>query len=105
MPTSSINGPRSLGRTGTKYLTARKQVLENNQICALCGELIDLELAWPNPMYGTVDHIIPVADLARDDPALWDPKNLQPAHLACNARKGRGDRQVAVHPTSRNWRE
>jgi 5-methylcytosine-specific restriction endonuclease McrA len=106
MPTSSINGPRSLGRTGTKYLTARKQVLDHNQICWLCGELIDMELKWPHPMYGTVDHIIPVKDLARDDPRLWDPKNLKPAHLSCNARRARqGARTAVEHPTSRNWRE
>jgi 5-methylcytosine-specific restriction endonuclease McrA len=106
MPTDSRNGPRSLGRTGSKYLSARAQVLANNQICWLCGELIDLDLEWPHPMYGTADHIIEVKNLARDDPRLWDPKNLKPAHLSCNSRRSRtGTIKVAEHPTSRNWRE
>lgn len=107
MPTSSVNGPRSLGRTGAKYLAARAQVLANNQICWLCGELIDMTIKDSHdPMYATVDHIIPVKDLERDDPLLWDPRNLKPAHLSCNARRARtGTIKVAEHPTSRNWRE
>lgn len=106
MPTNSDHGPRSLGRTGSKYLSARAQVLGNNQICWLCGELIDMDLVWPDPMYGTVDHIKPVKELSRTDPLLYDPRNLKPAHLSCNARRARtGTMKVAEHPTSRNWRE
>lgn len=106
MPTSSANGPRSLGRRGYRFEHARKQVLAASQICWLCDELIDMELKWPDPMYGTVDHIIPVKDLAPDDPRLWDPRNLKPAHLSCNARRARtGTIKVAEHPTSRNWSE
>ncbi|AQT25769.1 HNH endonuclease [Mycobacterium phage EniyanLRS] len=74
-------------------------MLEANPICHLCGELIDLDLKWPDPMYGTADHIIPVKDLARDDPRLYDPKNLRPAHLSCNARRGSTKHKVD-HPNS-----
>lgn len=104
MPTNSNFGPRSLGRSGSRYLASRRQVLEANQICWLCGELIDLTLTWPNPMYATVDHIIPEAELTdREDPRHWDPKNLRPAHLACNARRGTGSIKVE-HPSSLSWR-
>jgi len=103
MPTSSANGPRSLGRTGPKYLSARKRVLEASQICWRCGELIDMDLKWPDPMYATADHIIPVSELAHDDPRLWDPKNMKPAHLRCNSRRGTGKATV-VHPSSLLWR-
>jgi len=107
MPTTSVNGPRSRGRTGSKFLTARANVLANNRICWICGELIDMDLEWPHPMYGTVDHYpFEVKDLPQDDPRLWDPKNLKPAHLSCNARRSRtGTMKVAEHPTSRNWSE
>jgi 5-methylcytosine-specific restriction endonuclease McrA len=104
MPTSSVKGPRSLGRSGSKYLTSRKRVLEADQICWLCGELIDLRLKYPDPMYGTVDHIIPESELTdRNDPRHWDPKNLKPAHLSCNARRGTGKMKVE-HPSSLTWR-
>lgn len=104
MPTNSNNGPRSLGRSGSRYLSARRQVLEANQICWLCGELIDLDLKWPHPMYGTADHIIPESELPdRNDPRHWDPKNLKPAHLSCNARRGTGILKVD-HPSSLSWR-
>lgn len=100
MPTNSNSGPRSLGRTGYRYERSRKQVLEANQICWLCGELIDLTLKWPNPLYGTVDHIIPESMInGRDNPLHWDPKNLRPAHLSCNARRGKGIAKVE-HPNS-----
>lgn len=106
MPTNSANGPRSRGRTGARFLHARNQVLEASQICWLCGELIDMTLVWPHPMYATVDHIDAVKDLADDDPRLWDPKNLKPAHLSCNARRSaQGQRKLVDHPTSRNWLE
>lgn len=105
MPTSSRSGPRSLGRTGSKFLSARANVLAHSQICHLCGELIDMNLKWPDPMYGTVDHHpIPVKDLPPNDPRLWDPRNLKPAHQSCNSRAARQGVRVD-HPTSRDWRE
>lgn len=100
MPTSSKNGPRSRGRTGSKFLSSRRKVLEANQICWLCGELIDLSLKWPDPMYGTVDHVIPEKDIEDpNDPLHWDVKNLRPAHLACNSRRG-AEKSKVDHPNS-----
>ncbi|NGX08728.1 HNH endonuclease [Mycobacteroides franklinii] len=105
MPTSSKNGPRSLGRTGVKFEKAKARVLRASQICDQCHELIDLNLKWPDPKSATVDHIIPVKDLAWDDPLCYDVSNLVPCHLVCNQRRGGKAKTKVKHPTSRNWRE
>lgn len=54
--------------------------------CQLCCLPIDPEVAWPDPMSASVDHIVP---LARG--GLHAMSNVQSAHLGCNCRKG--DRQ------------
>lgn len=51
--------------------------------CGLCNLPIDEELAWPDVMSGSVDHIVPVTKGGDDEPG-----NLQLAHLGCNIRKG-----------------
>lgn len=109
MPTNSKQGKRNLGRTGHRYTSARRKVLANNQICALCGDLIDMDLKYPDPMSATVDHIVSVKQIMaetgkRDDPRLYDTKNLQPAHLRCNSqRKDKAMKRDYV--TSENWFE
>lgn len=113
MPTSSKNGPRSRGRTGAKYLHLRNRILRHNRICQFkgndrwpaCGELIDIELKWPDPRSPTINHKIPVADLEWDDPLLWDSDNAEPMHLVCNQRLGTGKQKAQEHPTSRDWFE
>lgn len=50
--------------------------------CGLCDDPVDLGLAWPNPMYGSIDHIRPLARNGTNNPL-----NLQLAHLVCNLRK------------------
>ena len=56
-------------------------------------------------MSPTVNHIVPVKDLAWDDPLQYDPANLEPMHLVCNQRLGAGPkRKRHKHPTSRSWR-
>ena len=107
MPTSSKKGPRSRGRTGGKFYRAKARVLAANQICAHpdCRKFIDVTLPWPDPMSATVNHIIPVKDLAWDDPLTYDVSNLEPMHLVCNQKLGAGPRKKQKHRTSRNWRE
>ena len=51
--------------------------------CQLCGRPIDPEVAWPDPMSASVDHIVP---LARG--GSHSMINVQSAHLGCNSRKG-----------------
>lgn len=113
MPTSSKKGPRSRGRTGGKFYRAKARVLDTNRICQFkgndkwppCGKLIDLDLKYPDPMSATVNHIIPVSDLAWDDPLTYDVENLEPMHNICNKRLGNSKPKPRKHKTSRDWLE
>lgn len=54
----------------------------DNWICQLCYQPVDKELQYPDPMYKTLDHIIPLSkggDHTKD--------NLQLAHFSCNSQK------------------
>jgi len=50
--------------------------------CRLCGLPIDPEVAWPDPMSASVDHVVP---LSRG--GSHSMINVQSAHLSCNIRK------------------
>ena len=50
--------------------------------CGICGQEVDLSLAYPDLMRGSVDHILPVA-LG----GTHEDTNLQLAHLRCNMTK------------------
>lgn len=54
-----------------------------NGVCMLC--LVDVEqfVSFPDPMAGTIDHILP---LSRGGTHTYD--NVQLAHSICNSRKG-----------------
>lgn len=50
--------------------------------CGICEDPISPDLAWPDPMSPSVDHVVPIA--------LGGPHsyaNVQAAHLICNLRK------------------
>lgn len=51
--------------------------------CRLCGRPIDPEVAWPDPMSASVDHVVP---LSRG--GAHSMGNVQSAHLGCNSSKG-----------------
>jgi 5-methylcytosine-specific restriction endonuclease McrA len=50
--------------------------------CRLCGSLIPPLASWPDPLFGTVDHVVP---LNRGGTHTWS--NVQAAHLRCNMSK------------------
>jgi 5-methylcytosine-specific restriction endonuclease McrA len=50
--------------------------------CGLCPERIDPRKRHPDPMCGTIDHIIP---LSMGGEHTW--QNCQPAHKRCNEAK------------------
>lgn len=50
--------------------------------CGICGVPVERTLRYPDPMYGSVDHVLPVAHGGRHDVT-----NLQIAHLVCNVTK------------------
>lgn len=51
--------------------------------CGLCGEGIDPDVAWPDPLSASLDHILPLSKGGHHV-----PENVQAAHLSCNVRKG-----------------
>jgi 5-methylcytosine-specific restriction endonuclease McrA len=53
-----------------------------NGQCMLCLATIDLDLAYPNPLSPSVDHIKPLIK-----GGLHSRENLQIAHLSCNRKK------------------
>lgn len=50
--------------------------------CGICRDPVDPSLKHPDPGYGSIDHIVPLASGGSND-----PENLQLAHLVCNLRK------------------
>jgi len=79
------------GRSTHSFKKMRARVLDQSNICWLCGQ----------PGADTVDHIVPlsVAPEMGEDAA-----NLMPAHRACNSKRGArladGARSM---PASRRW--
>lgn len=67
--------------------------------CGICGDPIDYDLHYPNPLSFSVDHLVPFS--ARPDLEL-DPGNCQAAHLVCNQSRGKG-LLVTERVTSRKW--
>jgi 5-methylcytosine-specific restriction endonuclease McrA len=71
-------------RRDQRYELTTAQLAERDGTdCALCGEPVDLTLAWPDKWSPTRDHVVPVTHGGGNDAA-----NLQLAHLSCNSRKG-----------------
>jgi hypothetical protein len=70
---------------------SRKRMVGSNPAwCYLCGLPIPDDIASPrHPLFGTVDHIIP---LSRNGPDAV--RNRAPAHRLCNAQKG----NHMIHP-------
>lgn len=62
---------------------ADEQTLDLCPTCYLCGETIDYNLKYPDPMSQSLDHVVPLiagGSHTRD--------NLAYTHLRCNVRKG-----------------
>ena len=79
------------GRSTRTFKRMRARVLEQSDICWLCGQA----------GADTVDHIVPlsVAPEMGEDAA-----NLMPAHRACNSKRGaRLAENVRALPASRRW--
>ena len=51
--------------------------------CGLCGQPVDLTLAYPHPLSRSVDHIVPLSRGGEHEAS-----NCQLAHLRCNLSKG-----------------
>lgn len=63
---------------------ARRKIIMTQDVCAICGRIVDKSIKAPDPMSPSVDHIIPIARGGHPS----DPANLQLTHRICNSRKG-----------------
>lgn len=98
---------RTTGRSGRPWRRRRQYFKQLGLPCSLCGQPIDYELPYRDPVTGVVnpwsfvlDHDTPIS---RGGDRL-DYDNLRPAHDRCNKRKGARVTQGGnpLH-TSRRW--
>jgi 5-methylcytosine-specific restriction endonuclease McrA len=54
----------------------------DNWICQICGEAVDKEKRWPDPLSASIDHIKPIRF-----GGLHIPSNVRLAHHRCNNQK------------------
>lgn len=107
MATGGRQNPRRAN--GTRRDRIRAELAHSGRPCGICGQAIDYSAPYRLPTGGinaaafVVDEIVPVS---RGGNPL-DIANCQPAHYACNARKGNrmpGDRAApAPVARSREW--
>lgn len=83
--------PKYAGRSSRQWKRLRARVLEDSDICWLCGQ----------PGADTADHVIPRSVAPHLAESL---DNLAPAHRSCNSRRGARLVEAARPlPTSRRW--
>lgn len=61
----------------------KKRIYATQNVCAICGELVNFDLKYPHPLSPSVDHIIPISKGGHPS----DIDNLQLAHFHCNRQK------------------
>lgn len=72
-----------VGQHRTAYEKNRKRILMSQDICYICGRVVDKTLPPDNPLSPQVDHIIPLA--RGGSPS--DISNLALTHKVCNNKK------------------
>lgn len=72
-----------VGEHRTAYDKNRKRVLMSQNICAICGRVVDKTLKANDPFSPEVDHIIPISRGGHPS----DIANLQLVHSICNKAK------------------
>ena len=83
-PARIRNRPDKDSWAKSQYDKNRHLVLIRDEVCAICGGVIDKRLKFPHPMSASIDHIIPISKGGH--PSNID--NLQLTHLICNQVKG-----------------
>ena len=71
------------GVTEYQYRKLRNKILANNDVCHICGGVVDKTLPQYHPMSAEIDHIIPVSK--GGDPISHE--NLRLTHRKCNREK------------------
>lgn len=74
----------------------RAEIFERDHwICHLCGDPINPDARHPDPLTGSIDHVVP-RSLGGPD----EPSNLAASHLVCNMRKGNRVQSLPVNSTN-----
>ena len=72
-----------VGAHRTAFEKNKRRIMQTQEVCAICGGVVDKSLKFPHPMSPCIDHIIPIDRGGHPS----DIDNLQLAHLCCNRRK------------------
>lgn len=64
------------------YYNDKDIFVRDGWVCGICGETVDENLIYPNPLSASIDHILPLSKRGCDT-----PDNVQLAHLICNSIK------------------
>lgn len=100
--------PDKIGPHRRVFERNRKKIMNTQNICGICGHVVDFTLKPPHPLSPCVDHIIPIAKGGHPS----DIENLQLAHWSCNRQKSdklyseRKEKHVISNrnlPQSRDW--
>jgi hypothetical protein len=89
-----------VSRTGhSRYRRNRERCKRNSDVCTLCGQWIDMDLAWPDAMSFSAHHPHSIATGGHNN------QPLEATHLRCNIQAGDGRRRQTQRATihARNW--
>ena len=68
----------------TAFEKNRRRILMSQDVCYLCGRLVDKKLPATDPMAPQIDHIVPISKGGHPS----DIDNLCLVHACCNKAKG-----------------
>lgn len=71
------------GTHRTAFDKNKRRILKINTHCGICGNTVDKNIKYPDPLSPVIDHIIPIAKGGHPS----DINNLQLAHFHCNRQK------------------
>lgn len=76
---------RRAQKMGAGYVPFSEDELweSSDKTCVVCGDPISPNLAWPDPMSRSLEHLIPLSQ-----GGTHSPDNCGVSHLICNLRKG-----------------
>lgn len=89
--TPQNSGAGKYGSQRQLFEKNRRTILATQEVCGICGKLVDKNLKSGDPFAPVVDHIIPW-DISHD----CSLNNLQLAHASCNRQKSDKLPQVII---------
>ena len=77
------NRPDHDGKHRLAFERNKKKIFASQNVCGICGQLVDMSLKYPHPLSPCIDHIVPIDRGGHPS----DINNLQLAHWKCNRMK------------------